>query len=177
MHKLLSWHKILIVFIVTLFLVGGLSYYFYRNYLDDRTTTEEANVGIVNLRRGMTKIAIAKSNMRVASYLVGYISKCKRFPENLQGFYKPIEGEKPTSCNPFPVNVKKPWLDPWGRSYEIRYDRDRKKLQIRSLGRYWWWPWDNIQDETNLAVPTDLVEPERQKCDQGLDCIYSRGWH
>lgn len=176
--KNLSSIKIKIFFIVFLLSIIGLTLYFYKNYQDDRIKTADVNFGIVSFRGGMTKIAIAHSNMRVTSYLLSYISRCKHFPSSFQAFFEPIEGDKPQYCEPLKAQGKRHnWLDPWDRPYEIRYDRERAKLQIRSLGRYWWWPWDNIEGETDLAVPTDLVEPERQKCDQGLDCIYSRGWH
>lgn len=180
MRKLVLWQKVMIWTILILCIGAGLGFYFYRNYQDDRIKTTRVNFGIVSFRGGMTKIAIAHSNIRVTSYLLGYISRCKRFPESFQGFYEAIESDKPQYCEPLKAAGKRHnWLDPWDRPYEIRYDRERAKLQIRSLGRYWWWPWDNIEGETYFDGK--LYQDQIKRCDQipksDMSCIFNRGWH
>ncbi len=160
---------------VLVFLGLGLSYYFYQNYQDDRRLTRDIPTGMLNLRTRTTKLAVDQANMILVQYLVRNISNCKRFPENLKEIFEPLRPVRPKGCSP--LKTPDAWVNPWGHPYEIRYDRERKMLQIRSLGRYWWWPWDNIQDETNMAIPKIMADEERAKCDRGDECVFDRGWH
>tara|TARA_R110000868_G_scaffold397624_1_gene670358 strand:- start:5456 stop:5980 length:525 start_codon:yes stop_codon:yes gene_type:complete len=172
--------KVLIWILLILFSGAGLGLYFYQNYQDDRTPTRNVNAGRMSVREAVTKLEVASFNMGYVGSILSYISRCRRFPESFQGFYKPIEEDNPQYCEPLKsTGNRHNWLDPWGRPYQIRYDRERAKMQIRSLGRYWWWPWDNIQDETYFDGK--LYQEQIKLCDQvvksDMSCIFNRGWH
>lgn len=135
--------------------------------------------------------------------IVEVISKCNYFPRSFAELYSEDNLKKANSkedCKPLKDPTKyptlsparkerfkrefpdyKPWIDPWGRPYQIRYDRDRRKLQVRSQGRYLWWPWDNIVDETTWGMAGSFFNEEIKKCDSlprdDMSCIFNRGWH
>lgn len=167
--------KNLYIILAILFTLIGMGLYFYQNYKDDRLRRNDIPAGIIDLRTTTTKLEVDNANLRVVRSLVSYISHCKRFPENLEEIFKAPKESVPRGCTY--LKAEGVWINPWGHPYEIRYDRERRKAQIRSLGRYWWWAWDNIQDETNMAIPKVLADEERAKCDRGEECVFSRGWH
>lgn len=125
-----------------------------------------------------------------------YITDCKKIPKNLEEiFHKTKDNE---ACNRFanydPKDIKfKPlsddpayqgyqgWIDPWGRPYQIRYDLERGKLQVRSQGRYLWTELDDIVGETSLSIPKVIEDEMLEKCKQmqkdDPKCPFYRGWH
>lgn len=167
--------------LICVVLAGWLGNYFYRNWQIDNTPEISPQTW-----GSVTKRNAAYSIVQRTGHYVDYISRCKRFPNNFEDmFHEHADDLK--SCKPLPrqpVNVLEPykenegpWIDPWGRPYQLRYDRERRKLQVRSRGRYTWWPWDDIKTETNLAIPKTVADAERAKCDRGEACIFDRGWH
>jgi len=166
--------KVLIV-VVLLSLIGA-SIYFYSNYRED-SIRREHNLSYVG-RGGASNIGAAEIMMHFIPNFLEIISKCSFYPKNVEEFYKFDSTGKAEDCTPATYyKTQKPWIDPWGRPYQIRYDRERYKFQMRSLGRYWWWPWDNIEGEENLTIYADILNPEIEKDKIGKDSIFSRGWH
>lgn len=155
-----------------------------------------------------TRIRIAQRDVRdQASSLLMFITECKMFPENDQDFVERYystqpymgdgmpssrDGAKP--CERVPIKVYDGelgsegilelsyfWIDPWQRPYQIRYDLDRGVLQIRSHGRYLWWPWDDIIGERSLSIPRTIENEMLEHCKKvpknDMSCIFNRGWH
>lgn len=134
---------------------------------------------------------IRTSNLGKAHYdleqqlhlLVNHISRCKRFPQNLENLYVVIDNP-PESCQTLHQFVQEdeiPWIDPWGRMYQIRYDTNNMKIQVRSLGRYVDDSEDDIVKEDELAIKKEVFDAERDLCnslpkgDKG--CAFNRDWH
>ncbi|PIP91355.1 MAG: hypothetical protein COV38_09085 [Bdellovibrionales bacterium CG11_big_fil_rev_8_21_14_0_20_38_13] len=162
-------------------IISVVFFYFGQNYYLDNYTGHEWHYN----RFYQSNVGMARETVQGVQGVIEFIKNCNKFPHDFEFRLrskdctgKNLRENSDFSRNPRFVNWNQlPWIDPWGRPYQLRYDRERKKLQLRSQGRYLWTSLDDIQAETNLAVPTDLVEPERQKCDQGQDCIFNRGWH
>lgn len=115
--------------------------------------------------------------------LVPYISYCKRFPENLQDAYRPIDNA-PEGCRILKSQseyLPTPWIDPWGRPYQVRYNKERMKIQMRSQGRNLEDLSDDIVRENNLSIKKEVYDSEIAKCNklpkEDKKCAFNRDWH
>lgn len=170
--------KTLISLLMILILGSIFGYYFYMNYKDDRTLYDELPRGIMSFRTLTTKLSVERVNLDLINHLRGHISKCRYFPNSLKDIFDEKNIPDRRGCSSLKT-AGEPWLNPWGHPYEIRYDRERKKIQLRSLGRYWWWPWDNIQKETYFDGK--LYDSQVEYCNKvsgsDMNCVFNRGWH
>jgi len=140
---------------------------------------------------GITNWGEAFEHTRRSFSVVDYISSCKRFPENYKDAFRKtdfpncIPLENKSKENPLAYESEFPdyqsWIDPWGRTYQIRYDLERGKLQVRSQGRYLWTELDDIVGETSLSIPKVIEDEMLEKCKQMQKndprCPFYRGWH
>ena len=188
--ELIKKNKIasLLIFLIAAPIIAC-SYYFLSNYQDDHEPKY-----IVSME-ALSKISVARSFLSGESYLffLRYIQMCKRFPDNLKDRYSPISDNAPKDCNSFFDDNSKenerhllkfgtpPWIDPWGRPYQTRYDRERRIIQLRSQGRYLWTELDDIKKETTFGVVGQDFTEEINRCDllpkDDMTCIFNRGWH
>lgn len=148
-------------------------------------------------RSPTTNIGRARMTAGSVNYLSDFIKECKRVPSSYKDFYL-FKSHSMKKC-PTREEVSKyderdeqgvfVWLDPWGRPYQIRYDLEREKIQLRSQGRYLWTEQDDILEEssfigkdysrhkygepTYLKILKDCENPARNY----LTCIFNRGWH
>lgn len=162
-------------------------YYFASNYYHDNKREYFYNPA------PLSKVSFAKSLLSGESnlFFLRYIQMCKRFPDNLKDRYSPISDNAPEDCkSSFDEYSKEterhllkfgtpPWIDPWGRPYQIRYDLDRAKLQLRSQGRYLWTEYDDIFQETYFDGKSykEQVEYCKKVQKDDMTCIFNRGWH
>lgn len=138
-------------------------------------------------KHGGTHRGIAQIETKHTYRIINYISMCNRFPNNFKELYDDKYSELNINCKairnlyPFLIHDNDPWNDPWGCPYQIRYDRERRKLQVRSQGRYLWTELDDIVGEASMAIPIDMADAEIAKCDSlpkdDMSCIFNRGWH
>lgn len=110
-----------------------------------------------------------------------YINSCKQFPLNIKDTFN--SGPDISHCAP-PSNIRGMYtssLDPWGRPYQVRYHKDRVKLQVRTLGRHIDNSKDDIVREDNLEISEDILSKEIEKCKKlpsdDKNCVFNRGWH
>lgn len=165
------------------------SYYFLANYQDDN----EPRYFFYSLAP-FSKIIVAEKDVGNATRHTSlYIQKCKRFPDSLKDVKSIIPDDAPADCKSyFEGNSKNiviyfqeldqpPWIDPWGRPYQIRYDREKRIIQLRSQGRYLWTESDDIKKETTFGVVGQDFTEEMNRCDllpkDNMTCIFNRGWH
>lgn len=139
----------------------------------------------------MTKWGSAQEVTGKGYRLVQFIGVCKTFPEDYKGFYNENSDPKNIACNELVKDWKKqrgaykdfpvytPWLDPWGRPYQIRFDLERGKLQVRSQGRYLWTELDDIVGETFFNGKSYKAQVEYCKTvsKDDMSCIFNRDWH
>jgi len=111
--------------------------------------------------------------------IVRTISVCKKFPDSYKDQFFTIIGPNDQCEKVQETAEERRWIDPWGRPYQIRYDLERAKLQVRSQGRYLWWPWDDISDETYFDGKNYKAQVEYCKTvpKDDMSCIFNRGWH
>lgn len=182
MKKASRKYSILTVLLLLL-IVGGLGINFFNGQIVDEDQIKRGWPGgkhgfiASNLEKAAGDIEIQMGR------LIFHISDCKRFPLNLENAYKPIE-KAPNGCKaltPWHHKVITPWIDPWGRLYQVRYDKERMKLQMRSQGRKVDDPRDDIVRETNLFIHKDVYYTELEKCkklsSEDKNCVFNRGWH
>jgi len=181
-----------IIFLIPISLFLG-SYFIYQkvvenNYIEDNVDYSD---GIYS-SGPLSRVSEANAFVDNKFAFIDHISTCKQFPEKISDMYDPekVNSEvksckalnvKPAFRSEDPSKHRPVWIDPWGRPYQIRYDRERRKLQVRSQGRYLWTESDDIVGETNMAIPVDMADAERAKCDSlpkdDMSCIFNRGWH
>jgi hypothetical protein len=176
----------LIVIIFPLLFIGWI----YKIDRIDRHRFPTSKVGISNWGE-------AFEHTRGLSSLVNLISSCKRFPDNYEDAFRKTDS---SNCNPLENKSKdnplaydtefpdyQPWIDPWGRPYQIHYDLERGKLQVRSQGRYLWTEFDDIVGETpfltkdypkdGLPLYVEMLEHCKKVPKDDLSCVFNRGWH
>jgi len=175
---------------LTLFLGRGLINDYYKDHF-------EYGDGIY-FRGQLTPVQESKGFVSLALGAVSTISACKFFPNKISDFYDEtnFESDNP-SCmvwkaippyKGFDLNNHRPiWIDPWGRPYQIRYDLERGKLQVRSQGRYLWTESDDIVGETpflgkdypkdGLPLYVEMLERCKTVPKDDMSCIFNRGWH
>jgi len=137
--------------------------------------------------------------------VVQYMSDCKRFIINFKELYdQNYKSDTPNFCRPFinpldratkfgnkELNKRfsnfKPWIDPWGRPYQIRFNFEKAKLQVRSQGRYIWTELDDIVSEApflgkdypknGFRFYVEMIEYCKTASKDDMSCIFNRGWH
>ncbi len=177
-----KWKKIILIALNTALVVSGIIFYNYRN----STKGLVMPLILTDGHPGMTREEVARHMVDRAHLYVNYISKCNRFPDNIEDMYHErffeVEGCKPFAMRSFNTFIDtkdnvRPWIDPWGRPYQIRYDRERRKLQVRSQGSSLSLTSDDIEAETTWGTARAYFDIEIENCDRGEGCIFDRGWH
>ena len=170
-----NFAKVIILFLLGA-ATGSISNDFYRDYKIDHKPQHK-----------LSRRFEADSNIGVAHFFVSlihsylsYVDTCERFPEHFSDMFRKIDGCG-LDYDEVKINGMPFWIDPWGRPYQIRFDRNKRKLMVRSRGRYLWTSWDDIENETTLGNVGQLFNDEIKKCekipDGDLACIFNRGWY
>ena len=176
-----------IILLVSIVLLSVIAIPFVKNYLEDSRRYYFLPPYFKRHTSHFGEVSLTVHVGTLGFYL-GYISACDIIPKNYEETFKPIQSDHP-QCQArgmwhleYPDSLRKnyrPWIDPWGRPYQIRYDRNRKKIQMRSQGRYGWTSLDDIEVETYFDG--DDYRREAKKCDElpedSSDCIFNWGWH
>ncbi|GAB4411655.1 MAG: hypothetical protein OHK0056_15890 [Bacteriovoracaceae bacterium] len=184
MLKLLKKIRFVIVLLASVVIVGYFGFWYYvDNYAKSAPLMSVFDYPV-------TSAKAAKRITNESYRIVLFISNCKKFPVDFKEFTETEFLEEPCRYKKFVPNEAKqldiknpvfPWNDPWGRSYQIRYDLERGKLQVRSRGRYLWWPWDDIIGETSLSIPKVIEDEMLDHCKKvpkdDTSCVFNRGWH
>lgn len=175
-----------IVLLISVVLLFVIAIPFVKNYLEDSKRYYLLPPYFKRHTSHFGEVSLTVHIGTLSSYK-GYISACDKIPKNYEDIFKPIKSDHP-QCQArgmwhlkWPDSLRKdyrPWIDPWGRPYQIRFDRD-KKIQMRSQGRYGWTSLDDIKAETSFTGPD--FEKQVKKCDElpedSPDCIFNWGWH
>lgn len=174
---------ILILMQPVMFIFGGIVVDFYRDWKEDNRPQH-----VVVPKFGLF------SNFDVAEYVIdnipqylNLIASCERFPENFSYFFRKREDDCGINVGDIIINNGPYWIDPWGRLYQIRYDLDGGKLQVRSRGRYEWTSWDDIIKELPFldknypkhgkALYVNMLEYYEKAQREDMNCIFNLGWH
>lgn len=191
--KLNNKKTIVMISIMIVFLLAFALKDFIKEYFEDNYQT----FSVPYYKGSLSRNDVARNMVRDYGAIVGLISRCNKFPDSIknifdENFFSGVECDinSVLMFNPkvYEDRIKIhnysntiPWIDPWGRPYQIRYDLERDMLRIRSHGRYQWTQLDDINFETNLSIGADLKAKVKFNCDQnpndGSKCIFNRGWH
>ena len=180
-----------LVIILTIVALGLLSAggYLFKNFLEDSATEPLTPYYPAVDSRSMSRFQIARYIVKKFYRPTSYIQDCKRFPENIMDMHDQQYKDSYPQCRPysqlliehaeFIYRDESPWIDPWGRPYQIRYDLERAKLQLRSQGRYLWTEYDDIFQETYFDGKSykEQVEYCKKVARDDMTCIFNRGWH
>ena len=165
--------------------------YFIREVVQNYRKDNDKYYADPSLRFSISHFDEVRNAVRASVLLqvADYIIYCKRVPKNYEEIFNPLKSENLECLKRFekwereeaylPRKGYRPWIDPWGRPYQIRYDREQKNMQLRSQGRYLWTTWDDVQSE--LWLDSSILKEQLVVCEEYPDdefkCIFNRGWH
>ena len=191
-HKFLS-----IILLSVLLLVMVTFFYFIKNYLED-SATEPISVHYPAIdSRTNSRYQIAEQIVNYYYNPASYIRDCKIFPNNISDMHNNDVKINNIKCIPYTTykveepelsfEIKEPWIDPWGRPYQIKYDYDEETVSVRSQGRYTWTTLDDIVREIPFfgksypkhgdSFYLNMIEHCEKVTKDDMTCIFNRGWH
>ena len=180
---------VIILTIVALGLLSG-GGYLLNNYIEDTKKEPLTQFYPLINHEALSNIQTANNVIKNFYRPEIYIQRCKRFPLNIRDMHNEEYANEEIGCRPYDasfqlnnteykITIETPWIDPWGRPYQIRYDLERAKLQLRSQGRYLWTEYDDIFEETYFDGKSykEHVEYCKKVPKDDMTCIFNRGWH
>ena len=128
-------------------------------------TEEKKSITVSDFRLDTSPKGKVLSHLSNATSYNQFMARCRYYPESLVELYtKADELEKKCEIENFTKYLvpwldenKNPipkWLDPWGRAYQMKFDREKRQFLLRSRGP------DEISDADDL-VNSSIIQMQQ----------------